>query len=246
LQLRNKGRKSEQKPPKVPVYIVTFSDMVTLLLTFFVMLLTLAHVRDPELFNVGRDAFWSSVRGLGLGMLQGRKISPDFGKVKIKYFISESDEPSGIRTIDAKEEDIRRLFKEVTRSMISLPSHLVAKDTTFSVADISFPPDEFVLDEPAKKFLMQFAADLQENSQPKSVKLCVLGLAGDVKDEEKQWTLSARRAQAVSDFLDSILPKELQWPVYSWGAGAGGHWVSENSPVSNQSQILLAILRTDD
>jgi len=42
----------EDDKPKVPSYIVTFSDMVTLLLTFFVMLLSLAEVQDPELFNL--------------------------------------------------------------------------------------------------------------------------------------------------------------------------------------------------
>jgi len=36
--------------------------MVTLLLTFFVMLLSLAEVQDPELFNKGRDSFWNSVK----------------------------------------------------------------------------------------------------------------------------------------------------------------------------------------
>ena len=46
----------EEEGTKVPGYIVTFSDMVTLLLTFFVMLLTLADVQDPELFDKGRDS----------------------------------------------------------------------------------------------------------------------------------------------------------------------------------------------
>ncbi len=59
--------------PKVPAYIVTFSDMVTLLLTFFVMLLSLASVQDPELFNRGRGAFAQTIKDLGLGILYGKK-----------------------------------------------------------------------------------------------------------------------------------------------------------------------------
>ena len=39
--MSRKNQTPEILPPKVPGYIVTFSDMVTLLLTFFVMLLTL-------------------------------------------------------------------------------------------------------------------------------------------------------------------------------------------------------------
>ena len=60
-----------EEKQKVPAYIVTFSDMVTLLLTFFVLLLTLAQVQDPELFNRGRDSFFESIRYCGLGNLLG-------------------------------------------------------------------------------------------------------------------------------------------------------------------------------
>ena len=62
----------KESSPKVPAYIVTFSDMVTLLLTFFVMLLSLASVQDTELFDRGRGSFVLSIRILGLGLLYGR------------------------------------------------------------------------------------------------------------------------------------------------------------------------------
>ena len=83
--------KTEEGSPKVPGYIVTFSDMVTLLLTFFVMLLSLATVQDDEIFYKGRDSFSFAIRSLGLGMLLGSKPRPDFGSVKIKHFISSPD-----------------------------------------------------------------------------------------------------------------------------------------------------------
>ena len=244
--MRRRRRTSEAEGPKTPAYIVTFSDMVTLLLTFFVMLLSLAHVQDPDLYNVGRDSFVKSIRCLGLGMLSGKKVTADFGKVKVKYSITNPDKSFGVRSIDAKEENVRRLFKEVTRSMTTRKSQIIAKKTNFSVTNISFSPDDAGLNEEAKKFLTRFAADLQTGDSPKRIKLYVLGLAGDVKGEKKQWILSARRAQAASDFLSNILPAGLQWPVYSWGAGPGGLWVSEDSLVSKQSQISIAVLRTND
>ena len=91
---------------------------------------------------------------------------------------------------------------------------------------------------------MQFALDVQQNSGPDRPKLCVLGLAADQSNEKDQWILSARRAQAVCDFLKEILPS--RWPVYSWGAGPGGNWVDQDSPISKQSQILIAILKQND
>lgn len=231
---------------KVPAYIVTFSDMVTLLLTFFVMLLSLASVQDPELFNVSRDAFVEHINSAGLGTLLHRKMTHDFGEEKVKYFIRKPDNDLIVRTIDAKEENTRRIFKKISRTMETKRSQIVAETNNFSVTNISFSPDESQLNEPAKKFLTQFAVNLQQDTGPGEVKLYVLGLARDERTEKKQWILSAMRAQAVADFLKRLLPSQLQCPVYSWGAGPGGCWVTRDSPVSRRSQILIAVLRVND
>jgi len=237
---------TEEDGPNVPAYIVTFSDMTTLLLTFFVMLLSLAHVQDPELFNKGRGSFVQSMRNLGLGMLYNRKRAPEFGQVKIKYFIETPDKLFMGRSIHAKEEEIRRVFKNLSRSMKTLPSQIVAQKTNFSITNIRFPPGQATLNEPAKRFLTEFCLDLQQDPDSRPIKLYVLGLAGDVPNETQQWILSARRAHAAADFLKDTLPSASNWPVYSWGAGPGGDWVEQNSPISKQSHILIAILRASD
>jgi len=237
---------TEESGAKVPAYIVTFSDMVTLLLTFFVMLLSLANVQDPELFNKSRDAFKQHINGFGLGLLMGQKMISDLGETKIKYFISEPDKSLAVRTIDAKEENLRRIFKKISQSMKTTPSQIVAKKTNFSVTNINFSPGKSQLNESAKKFLTQFAVNLQQNTGSGESKLYVLGLAGDERTEKRQWILSSRRAQAVADFLKRLLPSHLRCPVYSWGAGSGGCWVTRDSAVSKQSQILIAILRAND
>lgn len=251
--MKRESQRVKESSAKVPAYIVTFSDMVTLLLTFFVMLLSLAHVQDPELFNKGRDSFVQSMRNLGLGILYNRKRAPQFGQVKIKYFIETPDKLFTGRSIHAKEEEIRRVFKNLSRSMKTLPSQIVAQKTNFSITNIRFPPGEATLNEPAKRFLTEFCLDLQQStgrltvgSGSRPIKLYVLGLAGDVPNEAQQWILSARRAQAAADFLQAHLPSASNWPVYSWGAGPGGDWVEQNSPISKQSHILIAVLRVSD
>jgi chemotaxis protein MotB len=256
--LKRERHTTLEEPPKVPAYIVTYSDMTTLLLTFFVMLLSLASVQDPELFNMGRGSFIQSVRGLGLGMLYGRKPRPDFGHTKIKYFISTPDKPLLTRTIDAKEEELRRIFQKVNRSMTTMPSQIVAERTNFSVTNIRFSPGESRLDESAKKFLKEFCLGLQQNADSKTGTLYVLGLADEPAEGgmdpaqsfapagKEQWILSARRAQAVADFLGTVLSARGGWRIYSWGAGPGGDWVGQDSPISKQSQILIAVLSTSD
>jgi len=257
--LKRRQQSIEEKGPKVPAYIVTFSDMVTLLLTFFVMLLSLAAVQDEELFNRGRDSFSFAIRSLGLGMFLGRKPRPDFGNVKIKYFISKPDKFFEGRSIHIKEEEIRQVFNELRQSMKTMPSEVTAKKTDFSVTNIRFARGVLRLNVSAKQFLNNFCSNLQQDSGSRPSKLYVLGLAGDQTTEKEQWVLSAKRAKVVADYLRGILSSESdfqtqrsafggwsKWSVYWWGAGPGGDWVRQDSPISKQSQILIAVLRADD
>ncbi|MHC4186122.1 MAG: flagellar motor protein MotB [Planctomycetota bacterium] len=234
-------RVPEESSAKVPAYIVTFSDMVTLLLTFFVMLLSLANMQDPELFNRGRESFLKTVRDFGIGVLFGGVHKPHFGHVKVRYFIPKPDGGFEDRTIDANEEEIRRVFKAVDRSVETMPSRIVAQETNFSVTGIRFARGDATLNEAGKGFLTEFCLDLQQDPGSRGIKLYVLGLAGDEATEKEQWIVSAKRAHAVAEFLREALG--YQWPVYSWGAGPGGCWTEEGSPISRQSQVLIAILR---
>jgi len=245
--------------PKVPGYIVTFSDMVTLLLTFFVMLLSLSTVQDPELFDKGRDAFLESIRHIGLGMLFGKEDTPRFGDIKTKYFINNPDELTDLRTIDARAEKLRRILAKLKQTTTIVPLQIVAERTNFSVANVHFSPGRIDLNEPARKSLGEFCLDLQQNSSRKPVELYVLGMASDGKSDKEKWLLSARRARIVADFLRGTLSAagggqsrrslaggQTKWSVYSWGAGPGGDWVGPDSPISKHSQIQIAVLRASD
>jgi outer membrane protein OmpA-like peptidoglycan-associated protein len=111
---------------------------------------------------------------------------------------------------------------------------------------ITFGKGQFVLDEPAKQFLIRFTADLQKSGTDQRLNLYVVGLAPQENGEKQQWVLSAKRANAVADFLRDNVPADSKWSIYSWGAGAGGDWVSIDSPISDQLQILIAVLRDSD
>jgi outer membrane protein OmpA-like peptidoglycan-associated protein len=241
---RQKVPKPEEKKIEVPAYIVTFSDMVTLLLTFFVMLLTLASVQDDEMFNISRDSFVTSINTYGLGVLIGKKMAPpDYEHDKHQYFINNPDENFHGRTIDAREENLRRAYKKLTDDMSTMTSQIVSERTDFSVTSITFAPGKTNLNKAAMSDLREFAANVQLNSTQEAIKLYVLGLSRDEQTEKEQWITSALRAQAVADFLRKRLPSKSRYPVFSWGAGPGGEWVTRDSAISEQSQILIAILR---
>ncbi len=247
---------TEEEGPKVPGYIVTFSDMVTLLLTFFVMLLTLADVQDPELFDKGRDSFIESLRYVGLGSLFGRQQMPQLGSIKNKYYIPNPDDTPNSRSIDAKAEDLRRIFEELKKSMTTMSSGISAERADFSVVNVHFSAGTAELDDNAIRFLTEFCRDLQLSAGRKPGILYVLGLAPDEKTEKEQWLLSAKRAEAVAQFLrhnldsapnlqsnQDLASPMSKWSVHSWGAGPGGDWTGPDSLMSKRSQILITVLK---
>lgn len=246
----------EEEKQKVPAYIVTFSDMVTLLLTFFVLLLTLAKVQDPELFNQGRDSFWESIHLCGLGILLGNEPGPDFDAIKTKYRTSEPQATQD-RAIDEYREKLRRIFERLNESMTTLPSQIVGQRLDFSITAVKFGRGESSLDDASRQYLAKYCIDLRQNVSAETCTLYVLGLAGDEATEMRQWILSARRAQAVAQFLQEQLAQRpgtpvafapaaeaSPWHILWWGAGPGGNWAGQDRPDPGQSQILIAMLRS--
>ena len=233
-------------PPKVPGYIVTFSDMVTLLLTFFVMLLTLANDQDPELFNKGRDSFVKSLRYVGLGMFFGRQDMPVFGSVKTRHYIEGDEQPAARRTLDSEREKVRRILEQIGQAGTIMPSEMVADQTRYTVTNVHFASAEAELDEKAKKHLTEYCDAWREVGGIENIKIYVLGLAADESTPARQWQVSARRAKVVADFLNEALISHLQRPVYSWGGGPGGDWVDAEGPISVESHILITALRSEE
>jgi chemotaxis protein MotB len=229
---------------EVPAYIVTFSDMVTLLLTFFVMLLSLADVQDPELLNKGRDSFVESLQHCGLGIFFNTKIAPGLGKIKTRYQVEEA-EPNAVRTIDENRERLRRVFSNVQKSMSSMPSQIVAQETQFLTVAVNFSPGLGTLNLSSQQALAKFASRLKQNVTADTATLYVLGLADKNGTERERWLLSAKRAQTAAQFLKTQLSTSDEWQVFSWGAGSGGAWTGRDGIATSESQILIAVLKTN-
>jgi len=229
---------------EVPAYIVTFSDMVTLQLTFFVMLLSLADVQDPELLNKGRDSFIESVQHCGLGIFFNDKITPGLGKIKTRYQVEEA-EPNAVRTIDEDRERLRRVFSKLQKSMTTMPSQIVAQETQFMTVRVKFSLGLSTLNPSSQLALAQFAGRLKQNATAETTTLYVLGLADKNGTEKDKWLLSAQRAQTAAQFLKTQLSTSNEWQVFNWGAGAGGDWTGRDGIATSGSQILIAVLRTD-
>jgi outer membrane protein OmpA-like peptidoglycan-associated protein len=221
--------------------------MITLLLTFFVLLLSLGNTREGKIVDKGRgEAFVKSLKGHGIGLGQGKnKPNLGLGHEQSYYTTDIEDASSPERLLDAEEEKVRRLFSEIKKSMLAIPSQITSNETAYSPTNIKFADDSYELDTNSVNILNDFCSGLKQ-SQSKDIKLCVVGLANDAKTEKQRWVLSAKRGQMVSNLLKKILKEQkLDYPVYNWGSGDGGQWTNKDNPISKESQILITILRTN-
>lgn len=241
---------------RVPIWIITFSDMTTNLLTFFVLLMSLGQIRDDTLFDEGHRISYFFLQSVKAAF--GVRDATNFDYAKIKHHIENPEQPRGV-TIDARDEQTRRLFKTLRRSMQTVHSQITADRVDFAVAHVSFASGQADLDDEGRRWLSRFCLDLQQNLDPAQTLLYVVALAGEETSQAQRWILSARRAQAVADFLrqaslgpaakpapDDMDINRCPWRILWWGAGPGGNWAGQDQLAPGQSKVLIAVLKTDD
>jgi outer membrane protein OmpA-like peptidoglycan-associated protein len=243
-----KGAKKpeESAGEKVPIWIISFADMITLLLSFFVMLQTMSHKREPELFHAGQGSFIRAIEGFGVpDLLFGKQQAAPLDYRRIKYPTAASPDRHPMnRVIDADDERIRQAFKELQERFANEASDISDRIIDFSATPVRFGRSQATLSARAQEHLKGFADNLKQNLALHKLRLYAIGLAADEGPGKGQWVLSARRAHAAEDFLRTELSEELSragWEIRSWGAGAGGSWCGKLGTSPEETFIVMAI-----
>jgi hypothetical protein len=223
-------KKGAPPPPKeqgekVPIWIVSFADMITLLLSFFVMLQTMAHSRDGTLFGVAQDSFRRTIAGLGIpDLILGKPAVTNFDYRKLKYPTEESPEPNQPpgRIIDAEDEDIRLSFARMRKQMESSSGDLSERLVQVIQTPIRFDGPSYVLNARSRQYVQDLSADLRQGLAGRRVRIYVIGAAHDGAAGKDRWLLAASRAGQVEECLRAALAAELKkgdWELYCLGAG---------------------------
>ena len=180
-------KKEKKQPAGAPMWMVTFSDMVTLLLTFFVLLLSMASM-DRIKFQAASESISSA---FGVGVLSST-MTADSARPQVVSFSPVND--------DFTSRVYRRIKTRLRELKLNKKIKLV-KDRGAVVLRI----DESILFASGQKTLSPEAQPVlrrvAELVRPLPLKLKVEGHTDNRGNELDNWNLSVERAVAVLRFL---------------------------------------------
>lgn len=251
--MRKDRAQPQDDSPHTPVWIVSFSDMVTLLLAFFVLLQTFAIARDPELFYVGQGSFRRAISGMGIpDWLLGKQDRPRYEHPKTRHTMPEDPaDPTRQRVLNARDEEIRQRFEQIKKNLQHEITDVREQMVSVEATPIRFAGSAATLRDSDVQFLHRFARDVSQNVKSDAVSVYVIGLARILPPGREQWLVSARRARSVDRVLRDALKPVLAgrgWSLHAWGAGSGQQWCEKLriGTVSPQTTILIAVMAVGD
>ena len=191
----------EDNAPDTPAWIVSFTDMITLLLAFFVLLQAFAKEQDPELYRQGQGAFKRSVAGFGI---------PDllFGKTKLisgpadkkRHPTKESDEKKkNPRVIDNKDAEIRQAFDQITKAIETKTSDARVDASNIESPAIKFAPGSASLNAEARDLIGRYAKRVGRNREP--TRIVIVATAPDQLPGKARWMRGSSKGLSTTSII---------------------------------------------
>lgn len=230
----------------VPLWLVSFTDMITLLLSFFVLLQSIAHIKDPDLFFIGQGSFRRAVQNFGIPYwLEGYPDSVPRSFIRPKFTMEEDpNDYTKSRLLDAEDEKIREIFDRI-RQEIETDVHDHAEETIeIRPTAVQFQGHRINVSPESRRELVRVAEQLRTGLGDRKVKIYVVGLAPDQPDGSVRWMVSARRARAVEAVLQRILARQLhtgRWTLHSIGAGTSRRWQETFTVSGSPTHIAIVV-----
>ncbi len=209
--------------PGTPPWLISFGDMMTLFLCFFIMLVTMAKTQDAGLMANGLGPFIASLRLRGLdGALDDSRVLDSINNYRRRFGLEpmKAEELASNVTPYNDTTDVQDLVKSALRNSYSLDQPLVAV----------FDPDSADLSDETKHYLDLLSSSLR----PGQGQVLVLdGHANDAGDrfDGDNTLLALMRATAVAEYFVkelafvSVRVEARTWPRDERGTGSTAHGV---------------------
>ncbi len=195
------ARKKKEECPSVPAWIISFSDLMSLLLTFFILLYSMSVLDIKKLMKF-------------LWYFQGEQKFQAIKTVQV------------IPPISLMRQDMAKLLKERIQRILPSHAYQIAVIEDYILVrlfnDVTFKEGSTKLTDKAKQTLKSIATVLKSLDKTSSEIL----IEGHANQKEKNpWELSEKRALAVAEYLISlgVDPKKISVtaygntkPLYTW------------------------------
>ena len=171
-----------------PAWMVSFGDMMTLILTFFILLVSMSETQEIGLIAKGVGSFLVATRNFGLpGVMSEADEASIYENVRRRFNLPPEDDPDRqAEHVDASEKELIRGAAEALRPHDEIAQPSVAV----------FAPDSAILDEASRQYLDVLSTLLRPGP---GQSLLLEGHAPN--DHPERGRLAFERALAVRDYL---------------------------------------------
>jgi len=203
------ARKKKEECPAAPAWLISFSDLMSLLLTFFILLYAMTVLDIKKLMKF-------------LWYFQGEK--------SLQYTKTVAVVPP----ISLLKEDVAKIIKKKIERVLPIYAYQIDSIGNYILIrlfnDIAFKEDSYILTKDAQKALSDISKQIK-NYEKYFDNIRVVGHAV-VKNKSKlpsgikdSWDLSIKRAEVIADILikNGINPKKIvleaygdKKPIYKW------------------------------
>lgn len=181
------------KTKGAPAYLVSFGDMMTLILCFFILLVAMAKERDFGLMARGIGSFVVQVKSMGLtGVLDGHEKQEIFDQMRRRFNLPPEDDPE--RRAVHEEAALSELVR--AEDLENLKPHDEVRQPRIA----SFKSDSDILDAASRKYIDALVDTLRPRGEQ------TLSLEGHSTDAGPKFQgddsrLAHARANAVLEYL---------------------------------------------
>ena len=190
LRLKPKIIVRKVKGKGAPAYLVSFGDMMTLILCFFILLVAMSKTRSFGLMARGLGSFVVTVRSMGLtGVLSGHEEQAIFEQMRRRFNLPPEDDPAR----RAVHEDAS--LKELIRA--SSVEKLTPHDEVRQYRIASFDRGDATLSANSQRYLDALA----ESLRPRSGQTLVLEGFALEGDASTGGSLALARGRAVETYF---------------------------------------------
>jgi len=189
---RRKNKAEEPTKRPVPAYMTSFADMMTLMLTFFILLVAFAQEQRAELVAAGTGSFINAIDTLGLpGLLPGGRRPINLDQLPPNFTIPQRHVEPAPGAALLNEDLLEAPPDRLRRATVD---YLKRRRSVAFSTPVAFQPGTDRL-EPSSHAALDRIAELARS------RFCYLTIEAHVSGPGDGWLLSSLRAAAVARYL---------------------------------------------